>query len=323
MLNKIIYLIFLLTFSSGFDYKKEIEDIKSVNKVIIPKDIEEQKDLYNGLYDSKNNGMKNEQQIILKNELGDDSENQIINSDTFKCHNTKALYTIKYNEDKKYIYLLTNDESNTYLGSYSIKIEKKESDFYEITRDTNLKIDPYDKKICFELKYIKEGTFVLEKDQKLELNIFTSTLTASVDLINLKESYNYTMTFESEKDNIDLWYLYLNHNKKTFEKVIKFVSYGERVNVHFGVELKNENITDKLTVSLIEIKNYDSLVQFASYCAYACFAIVLLPIVVAIFFMFNGNCDENCLVLVCGVAAYLVSSTKISSVYLCKRKANK
>lgn len=125
MLNKIIYLIFLLTFSSGFDYKKEIEDIKSVNKVIIPKDIEEQKDLYNGLYDSKNNGMKNEQQIILKNELGDDSENQIINSDTFKCHDTKALYTIKYNEDKKYIYLLTNDESNTYLGSYSIKIEKK------------------------------------------------------------------------------------------------------------------------------------------------------------------------------------------------------
>ena len=49
MLNKIIYLIFLLTFSSGFDYKKEIEDITSVNKVIISKDIEEKKDLYNGL----------------------------------------------------------------------------------------------------------------------------------------------------------------------------------------------------------------------------------------------------------------------------------
>ena len=46
MLNKIIYLIFLLTFSSGFDYKKEIEDITSVNKVIISKDIEEKKSIY-------------------------------------------------------------------------------------------------------------------------------------------------------------------------------------------------------------------------------------------------------------------------------------
>lgn len=317
MLNKIIYLIFLLTFSSGFDYKKEIEDITSVNKVIISKDIEEKKDLYNGLYDSKNNGMKYEKQIILKNELGDDSENQIINSDTFKCHDTNASYTIKYNEDKEYIYLLTNDEWHTYLGKYSIKFQHKPYNFYENTKDTNLKIVPYDKKICFELKYIKKETFVLEKDQKLELNIFTSSLKVLVGLINLKEGYNYTVTFESEKDNINL----LFDQKKTSE--IKFVSDDERTDVYFTVELKNENINDKLTISLIEIKNYDGLIQFATYCAYACFAIVLLPIVVAIFFMFNGNCDENCLVLVCGGAAYLVSSTKISSVYLCKRKANK
>lgn len=323
MMTKIIYLILLLAFSSGFHYKKRIEEITSVNKVIIPKDIKEKKDLYNGIYDSKNNEMKYEQQIILKNELGDDSENQIINTDIFKCHDTKALYTIKYNEEKNYIHFITNDTLNTYLGGNIIEYNRKSFDFYEIERDTNLSIEPHDNIICFELKFQKEGHFVLEKDQKLELNVFTSMLTVLIDLINLKKDYNYTMTLDSEKDNIDLWYLYFNSDEWNFKKETKFVSNSEGANIHFGIKLKNKYIPDKLTVSLIEINNYDGLVEFAQYCAYACFAIVLLPIVVALFFMFNANTNENCLVLVCSGAAYLIPPTKISSVYLCKRKATK
>lgn len=314
MIIKIIVLILLSTFCSGITYDKEI------------------------ISGFKSNFKPSKKYIgNLSNALNLSDESNIIKEDTFKCLNSRTVYNITYYPEKKYIYLLTNDSNNVYLHGRSLYSIDSPFNFYEIDGYKKLEFFASETKIiCFELMFRKiKNHFKLNPNQKMTFNLVDSYYFL-FDFINLKKNYNNIIKIESEKNNLKIEDYEINKKKYTYTKnEINFVNSNEEVQLNLPVYIKEAKIIDKLTVYIEQISenkeeneedeeenttNYEGLIKYATYCAYVCFGIILVPI--ALLFFCQGNpCESLITIFVGGIE--LFPTKKFGSVYLCKRYENK
>ena len=319
MIIKIIVLILLSSFGSGITYDEEIISVYKSNFTPSKKYIQ-----------------------ILNNELSASDESNIIKDDTFKCVNSRTVYNITYYPQKKYIYLLTNDTNNVYLHGRSLKIINSDLNFYEIDGYKKLEIFASEsKKICFELMFQeKKNHFILNPKQKMTFNLVDANYFL-FDFINLKKNYNNIIKIESEKNNLKIKDYTIDNKEQEYKNnEINFINSGEIVEFELPVYIKNIYIIDKLTVYIEQISenrdekkeenkdekkedknNYEGLIKFATYCAYVCFGIILLPIALLVFFTGEGACIGLFTIFFGGVGIF--PTKKFGSVYLCKRYENK
>ena len=60
-----------------------------------------------------------------------------INEYSYKCLDRIHYYELSSNEEKKYIYLSTNDKLNTYLDNIALKDTPQSNNFYALNKPEN------------------------------------------------------------------------------------------------------------------------------------------------------------------------------------------
>ena len=263
------------------------------------------------------------------NGLNENNEAEIIDKDTFQCLSTTKSYIIKPNSQKKYIFLLSNSTEEVYLEDKTLKELDSNLNFFKIDKDN--KLDIYAKsnyRICFDLKYqAYSDEFKIKSNQKLTFNLVDANYFVFSLIV---QKYNkVTIKITTEKNNIDCEYYYLDNVKYNFKNEITTYPTKEELSLELPILLKSYTILDKLTISLYQEvdkeeeetkdeQKYEGLIQFATYSAYACFGIILLPIV--FIFCLAKDDGDSCtgLIAVCGTC-FSFPFKKLGAVYLCKR----
>lgn len=263
------------------------------------------------------------------NGLNENNEANIIDKDIFQCLSTIKSYIIKPNSQKKYIFLLSNSTEEVFLEDKTLKELDSDLNFFKIDKDN--KLDIYAKsnyKICLELKYqTLSDEFEMKSNQKLTFNLVDANY--FIFRLIVKKYKKVTIQINTEKNNIKCDNYYLDNAKYIFKNEITTYPSKEKLILELPIYLKNYKILDKLTISLYQEvdeeedetndeKNYEGLIQFATYCAYACFGIILLPIF--FIYSFARNDEDSCagLIEVCGTLSFFPFK-KLGAVYLCKR----
>lgn len=267
------------------------------------------------------------------NILNENNVAEIIDKDTCQCLNTAKSYIIKPNSQKKYIFLLCNSTEEVFLEGKTLKELDSLLNFFLINKDNQLDINAKtNNKICFELKYqTNKDEFEMKSNQKITFNLVESNY--FVFSFVVKKYKKATIKINTEKNNIECDYYYLDNKKYSFKNEITVYPEKEKISLDLPIYIKSYKILDKLTISFYQEedkeeekanneKNYDGLIKFATYCAYTCFAIILLPIV--FIFCFAKDDGDICtgLIGVCGTLSFFPFK-KFKAVYLCKRDKNK
>ena len=250
-----------------------------------------------------------------------------IENDKYECLNSPKFYVIKYNSAKPYIYLLTNDTENILLNNETFKNIYPSYKFLEIKEDTILRIFASETNIIsYELMYQTDKyDFYLSPGQTLKFNVIKENDFSFV-LIGLKFDWYY---IDINNGNTEINYYYIDSKKKEFKNKILFLAETEKVDFSFMCYPKQSEEVEQISIHLYkkeeengetteeEKKDYSGAVAFASYCAYICAGIILIPIALVI--ILSGGTATL------GVVAYIIGGAiaypwkKLGAVYLCKR----
>ena len=258
---------------------------------------------------------------ISYNGIDKDLVRNNINSDSFKCVDTATHYRIQTNSEKPFIFLLTNETTKVALEDKSLEEINSLVNFYKIDRNKDFGIFPSKNEIiCFDLMYqTKEDMFTLKPKQKLNFHLVSPNYFI-INLINLKKGCKITFEIKSEKKNINIGKIYIDNKEYSSGNKIEFTADKEEAELELPITLNNNKIIDVMTIYFHQLE-YEWLIKFASYCAYACFGIILLPLVLVLFCQ-NEECCGNFFILLCGgIVAFPYK--KFGAVYLCKRYQSK
>ena len=248
----------------------------------------------------------------------------IIDKDNFECLNTIKYYKINYNMEKEYLYLITNDTSNSYLNNTELKQIKAGNNFYEIKNETTLDIYANKKNIiCFEMKYeIDKNLFLVKEEKNFTFNIFTSN-DFIFNFTNLIKDIYYYININSENSNIYFDTYTLDGERRNFKSLIYFKTIKSSILFKIPISLKSYKDQDKLYINFyhetIKEEIYEEgdplSVKVALILSYICFAIILFPLILIILAC-CGN--DSALKDICG-AIEIYPWRKLKAVYLCKR----
>ena len=253
-----------------------------------------------------------------------------IDNDKYECLDSPKFYIIKYNSAKPYVYILTNDTENIFLNNETFKNIYPSYKFLEIKEDTVLRIfADVNNIISYELKYQDDKyDFNLSPGQTLKFKVIKDNK-FSFKLIDLVEFEYYNIDIENGTSEIE--YYYINSQKEKFENKILFKAYNKKVDFYFTCYPKSGGTIEQLSIHLYkrekkddekttedeEPKDYSGAVTFATYCAYVCAGIILVPLL--LFIIASGGTGA------CGVFYLLFAGAvafpykKFAAVYLCKR----
>ena len=254
------------------------------------------------------------------------TESTNIESEFFECVKETKFYNIKYKSDLPYIFL-SHNASNDKIILDNASPKK----FNKISKDSKLvALGDQNNKICFNLIYESNSEFILKPSEKKTLNVFMST-TFYFRFEDLIEYKNYTITIESENENIKFTnckltiiyeYTYELQDKK--QNIIEYRNFKEFNDFEIPIELKNRNEFDKLTIGIfgVEDKNnpntedtkadFTGLINFSVICAYICFGIILIPLAVSLI-IFSGNI----FLIIYGIIYY--PWRKFAAIYFCRK----
>ena len=187
--------------------------------------------------------------IITYSSLDEDIKQEYIEKDTFICCNSATFFNISYKPDKKYIYLLSNDTSNTYINFVELsKINKyNHYNFHILEEKTEIEIFPSGKKICFELIYeINHEKFTISNIQKRNFTIISNN-TFIFSLNNLILHKRYYIEIVSEKNNIVFTYYALTGEvKQNFKNLIIFWATLNPMYLELPIVIKDKEKIDYL-----------------------------------------------------------------------------
>jgi len=272
--------------------------------------------------------------LLDKNTQGDISISfnplYYIDNDKYECLDSPKFYIIKYNSAKPYVYILANDTENIFINNETLKNIYPSYSFLEIKEDTVLRIfADANNIISYELKYQGDKyDFNLSPDQTLKFRVIKDT-TFSFKLINLTEFEYYDIDIENGTSEID--YYYINSEKNKFKNKIFFKAYKKRVDFYFTCYPKSSGGVEQLSIRLYQDKgndretpteeekpkDYSGAVAFATYCAYVCAGIILVPILLFIIASGGTGACAAFYLLISGAVAFPYK--KLAAVYLCKR----
>ena len=247
-----------------------------------------------------------------------------IDKDNFECLNTIKYYKINYNMEKEYLYLITNDTSNSFLNNTELKEIKSKNNFYEINKETTLDIYANKKNIiCFELKYeIDKNYFLIKEEKNFTFNIFTSN-DFIFNFTDLIQDIYYYITINSENSNIYFDTYTLDGERRNWKSLISFKAIKDSILFNLPISLKSYKDQDKLYINFyhetieekIDEEGEPTAVKVATILSYICFAIILFPLIILIL----GCCgNDSVLEGICGAIA-IYPWKKIKAVYFCKR----
>ena len=190
--------------------------------------------------------------------LDEDIIIETIDKDTFKCLNEYTIFNIKYNSDKSYIYLLTNDTNNVYLNEVQLRSASSKNNFYSLNKNSRLDIYASSNNIiCFELMLeTNNGVFEFDRIQKKDFNIMTSN-DFYFNLVSLIPNMKYYIEVKSENNNIRFNNYQIGERSYSFTNLITFEATSEETNFKLSLYLSNSKMLDILHISFYYIETID------------------------------------------------------------------